>query len=135
MVYKDIVCRVSLHPAVRLMNRLRYPLKFLLVGTLLLIPTSVLLTQYLASINHDIAFSANEKLGVEYNVPLLALLETINTHGYYAYLVKSGSEIEYADELAVATHEMRDALDAAATDDDVGIAKYANVRRHRIPRD
>ncbi len=102
-------------PAIRVMNRLRYPFKFLLVGLLLLIPTIVLLTQYIDSINHDITFSANEKLGVEYNAPLLALLEGINTHGYYAYLVKLGSEIEYADELAAAASDMQDALDTLTT--------------------
>jgi signal transduction histidine kinase len=119
-------------PAVRVMNRLKYPFKFLLVGLLLLIPTIVLLTQYLGSINYDIRFSANEKLGVEYNAPLLELLETINTHGYYAYLVKLGSEIEYADELAVASNEMRDALDAAATvDNRIGSALNVSSRFER----
>jgi signal transduction histidine kinase len=114
------------------MNRLKYPFKFLLVGLLLLIPTIVLLTQYLGSINYDIRFSANEKLGVEYNAPLLELLETINTHGYYAYLVKLGKEIEYADELAVASNEMRDALDAAATvDNRIGSALNVSSRFER----
>jgi signal transduction histidine kinase/CheY-like chemotaxis protein len=67
-------------PAVRLMNRLKYPQKFLLVGLVLVIPLVVVLSQYIAQINLVIDFAAKEQLGLQYNTPLHAFLQDVQQH-------------------------------------------------------
>jgi signal transduction histidine kinase len=100
-------------PAVRVMNRLRYPLKFMLVGLLLLIPTIVLLTQYIGSINHDIRFAADEQLGLEYNAPIVDLLQALQEHALYSGLVQDGRGQEYSDDLQAAAILVRERMNAA----------------------
>ncbi len=62
-------------PASRLMSRLKYPQKFLLIGILLLLPLIVVLTQFLAKINEDIDFAAKERMGLIYNAPVMDFLQ------------------------------------------------------------
>jgi hypothetical protein len=47
-------------PASRLMSRLKYPQKFMLIVLLLLLPLVVVLTQFLSKINEDIDFAAKD---------------------------------------------------------------------------
>jgi signal transduction histidine kinase len=67
-------------PAIAIMNRLRYPQKFVLVGALLLIPTIVLLTQYLNSVNYDIEFAENESIGTHYIQPLFEVMVAVQQY-------------------------------------------------------
>ena len=62
-------------PASRLMSRLKYPQKFMLIVILLLLPLIVVLTQFLSKINEDIDFAAKERLGLIYNAPVLDFLQ------------------------------------------------------------
>ncbi|MBX3086725.1 MAG: response regulator [Anaerolineae bacterium] len=69
-----------LSPAVALMNRLKYPQKFMLVGLLLILPLIVVLYQFLVQIQKDIDFADNERKGLQYNSPLVALVQTVQEH-------------------------------------------------------
>jgi len=69
-----------LNPAVRLMNRLRYPQKFLLVGLLLIAPLLIVMNQYLATTGTTIAFSAKERVGLEYSAPVMRFLQLLQQH-------------------------------------------------------
>ena len=60
-------------PAIRVMNHLRYPQKFLLIGILLLLPLLLLLSQYISATNAVIDFASKERLGLVYTGPLVKL--------------------------------------------------------------
>lgn len=85
-------------PAVALMNRLKYPAKFLLIGLLLLLPLVLVLNQYLTQINNDIDFVAKEQTGLEYNEAVMRLLQNVQQHAALASMYLSG-QTEYEDEL------------------------------------
>ncbi|MDX2137484.1 MAG: ATP-binding protein [Chloroflexota bacterium] len=103
--------------AIRIMNRLKYPQKFFLVGSLLLIPTMVLLTQYVAGINADMQFAEDEQTGLQYNETLLPLLQSVQDHTLYASLVAFGRGQEYADDLERARVAMEEQFGVAAVRD------------------
>jgi signal transduction histidine kinase len=105
-------------PAVQVMNRLKYAGKFFLVGALLLIPTIVLMSQYIGGVNYDMQFSEDELYGLEYNAPVLDLLQAVQNHGIFAHLVLSG-EIGYQDELEAAQ---------AAVEAKIGAVDTVNAR-------
>jgi signal transduction histidine kinase len=67
-------------PATVLMSRLKYPQKFMLVGLLLLIPLIVVMTQYLSKVNEDIDFSSKERIGLQYNDPVVTFLQHVQEH-------------------------------------------------------
>jgi len=84
--------------AIHVMNRFKYPQKFLLVGSLLLVPTIVLMVQYINSINYDIAFAEAEQFGLQYNAPVITMLRDVQAHATYAHLERRSGEPQYADE-------------------------------------
>jgi signal transduction histidine kinase/DNA-binding response OmpR family regulator len=67
-------------PAIALMNRLKYPQKFLLVGFLLVIPLIIALNQFVIQINKDVDFADKEQLGALYSVPLVEFLRAVQYH-------------------------------------------------------
>ena len=77
-------------PASRLMSRLKYPQKFLLIGILLLLPLIVVLTQFLAKINEDIDFGAKERLGLIYNAPVLDFLQHVQRYASLKMAILNG---------------------------------------------
>ncbi|HEU4368359.1 MAG TPA: ATP-binding protein [Methylomirabilota bacterium] len=64
-------------PAVALMNRLRYPQKFVLISLLFAIPLGLMMVFWLAEIEDRLAFARKEREGVEYVVALRRLLEPL----------------------------------------------------------
>jgi PAS domain S-box-containing protein len=78
-------------PAVRLMNRLKYPQKFLLVGLVLVLPFSVVLSQYIMQINLVIDFSTKEQRGLEYTTPLITFFQDIQTFNGLVYASADGN--------------------------------------------
>ncbi|MDQ0059061.1 hypothetical protein [Paenibacillus harenae] len=56
--------------SVKVMDRLRYTYKFILIGLLVLIPMSVMIYIFQDSMKGLIDFSKKEKLGVEYIAPV-----------------------------------------------------------------
>lgn len=69
--------RALLAPGVALMNRLRYPQKFVLVSLVFLIPLGLLTYLWLAEIGERLAFARRERAGLEYVVALRGLLEPL----------------------------------------------------------
>jgi methyl-accepting chemotaxis protein len=67
-------------PVIALMNRLKYPQKFGLIGALCLIPIIVMMILLLTEIDKNITFAENERSGVEYYKPLKDLLVGVQLH-------------------------------------------------------
>src|SRR5258708_9166047 len=67
-------------PAIKLMNRLKYPQKFLLIGLLLLLPLLLVLTKFIQQSSRNIEFSTKEQVGLAYNAPLVTFLRDVQQH-------------------------------------------------------
>jgi signal transduction histidine kinase/DNA-binding response OmpR family regulator len=87
--------RSVFNPGIRLMNRLVYPQKFAVVGFVLIIPLLLIGTQFLSGINHDIAFSSKEAIGLDYNDPVMNLLQSVQQHAAFTSAFISGDESVY----------------------------------------
>jgi signal transduction histidine kinase/HPt (histidine-containing phosphotransfer) domain-containing protein/ActR/RegA family two-component response regulator len=64
-------------PAVALMNRLRYPQKFVLISLLFALPLGLMLVFWLGEIEDRLTFARKERAGVEYVAALRRLLEPL----------------------------------------------------------
>jgi len=82
--------RALASPAIHLMNRLKYPQKFLLISMLFAIPLLIVLTQFLVNLEADVRFSAEERIGLEYNAPLIHLLALVQRHAALISAARSG---------------------------------------------
>ena len=67
-------------PAIRLLNRLRYPQKFALVGLLMLLPLLLVMNEYIKAENDVIDFAGKEQIGLKYAAPLIQLFEDLQQH-------------------------------------------------------
>ncbi|MHB8626526.1 MAG: response regulator [Aggregatilineales bacterium] len=67
-------------PAIRLLNRLRYPQKFALVGLLMLLPLLLVMDEYIRAENDVIDFAGKEQIGLKYAAPLIKLFEDLQQH-------------------------------------------------------
>ena len=67
-------------PAVQILNRLRYPQKFLLITALFALPLGVVMSFFMSVVQHDIEFSEHEKIGVDYIRPLDAVVQHVQQH-------------------------------------------------------
>ncbi len=77
-------------PAIALMNRLKYPQKFLLIGLLLLLPLALVMSQYIARVNDVTNFASKEQLGLVYNAPLIKFLQNVQRHRSAAAAMLNG---------------------------------------------
>ena len=66
-------------PAVVLLNRLRYPWKFALIGLLFTVPLAMVVFFLVVEVRRGIDFAEKEALGNEYLRPLRTLLEDLQT--------------------------------------------------------
>jgi len=96
-------------PAVALMNQLRYPQKFVLIGFLLLLPLGWVLSQYVANANSDINFSSKERVGVEYLRPATDLLQAVQKHMALSAAVRQGAT-EFEPDLAQTRADVETAI-------------------------
>src|SRR6476646_8878587 len=64
-----------LSPAIALMNRLRYPQKFLLISLLFIVPLALVMALLIAEVNTTANFAQKEQLGTEYLRGVRRLLE------------------------------------------------------------
>ncbi|MFC0215299.1 EAL domain-containing protein [Paenibacillus chartarius] len=94
--------------AVRIMNRLKYWQKFVLIGTLFLLP--IVQTEYLlfSGIDKEIRFAKNERMGIEYANHIRNLLEALQQHrgivnaflsgdaSFQEMIVRQQNEIEHS---------------------------------------
>src|SRR3989338_4590050 len=72
-------------PAVKLLNRFKYLQKFLLIGVLFLVPLAVVDYILIDELNSRIEFSAKERLGGSYIIPLKDLLQDVQGYGQYLW--------------------------------------------------
>lgn len=73
-------------PAVALMNKLRYPQKFLLIGCVFAIPIITLTAQMFSTINTDIQFTEKEKKGLAYHQSLMDLMFALEQYGWSLHM-------------------------------------------------
>ncbi len=78
-------------PAVFILNRLRYPQKFLLITALFALPLGVVMAFFMSVVEHDIEFSRREKMGVEYIRPLDDVVQHIQQHRALTVAFLSGA--------------------------------------------
>src|SRR3954454_25336311 len=64
-----------LSPAITLMNRLRYPQKFLLISLLFIVPLALVMALLIAEVNTKADFAQKEKMRAEYLRVARRLLE------------------------------------------------------------
>ena len=83
--------KIFFKPASSLLDRLRYPLKFTLIGTLLIIPIAVLVFLLSSEINSELEFNQKEKIGSEYNNALKNLLINVQQHRGMTYVYQNGN--------------------------------------------
>lgn len=69
--------RLLFAPAVALMNRLKYPQKFLLISIIFLLPLGLVMYLLLSEIDDRIDFARKEMLGIQYLRPLRVLYEQV----------------------------------------------------------
>jgi methyl-accepting chemotaxis protein len=71
------VARRAFSPAAKLIGRLRYWQKFVLIGFVLIAPLAYVVFSYLGVQNRDTAFAAKERVGVVYLTPATELLDRV----------------------------------------------------------
>ncbi len=79
-------------PAVKLMNNMKYPIKFTLISLILDIPSLLLLGLLTSVRNEAIDFGQKERLGLEYNEPVKELLFHVAEHRQAALIYFEGGE-------------------------------------------
>lgn len=66
----------------------------MLVSIFPLVPLVVVLAQFLVSVEHDIQFNAKERIGLNYNLPLIGFLEAVHYHLLYSNLYLAGIDAD-----------------------------------------
>ena len=116
------VIKILVAPALAVMNRLNYVLKFLLIGLLLLLPFAYVTHLMVKESDKQIVFNQKESYGVEYITPALQLLGHIQAARNYSAAVVSG-EPAFSGDLANEIRSIQtlipriDALDSKFRDD------------------
>jgi signal transduction histidine kinase/HPt (histidine-containing phosphotransfer) domain-containing protein/ActR/RegA family two-component response regulator len=82
-----------LTPAVALMQRLRYPRKFLLISFLFSVPLGLLTYLWLAQIAAQLAFTRQERAGLEYGSALIGVIEPLQRSQALSVLVRAGDPV------------------------------------------
>ena len=86
-----------LDPAIALLNRLKYPQKFLLISALFALPLALALTQLIVQLDKDIAIASAEIHGSRMLVPLRGLLDASLRHQGLARQLLSGDSARQAE--------------------------------------
>lgn len=67
-------------PAVFIMNRFRYPVKFFFISFFFVLPLFFAVYFLVSGINHDINFAKKERVGLQYMVPVRKFLQNVQQH-------------------------------------------------------
>ncbi len=110
-------------PSVAILNRLRYPAKFLLIGSVVAVILCVFLYTIIAQLTRDIASARHEIAGLQMLKPLNRTVQMMQQHRGLSSGVLNGNEA-MKDKRAAKEKEVVDAL--AATD----AALSADLRAH-----
>src|SRR5215470_3877533 len=98
--------KVWLEPGVAVMNRLRYPVKFLVISALFTIPIAFLMYQWLAQLGTRLDFTARERIGLEYVRSLRQVMEPLERSRALRVLAEAGdtrAQAQLAEERAKIT--------------------------------
>jgi methyl-accepting chemotaxis protein len=101
-----------LRPAATLMNGMRYPVKFSLIGILFLLPLLIVLYYFMREVNMGIDFVSLERQGVQVDRPMMAL---------YNDVVRHQEALNSAD--ADKTSSTRDKVDSDIAEVDAAVQK------------
>ncbi|MCK6396253.1 methyl-accepting chemotaxis protein [Zoogloea sp.] len=99
-------------PAVAMLNRMRYPAKFSLLGVIALLVVGFLLTQLTLSLRSSITFTESELVSIQRVPRLLKVLELTQQHRGLSSGVLNGNE-ELRPRLQKKTDELVEAMKAA----------------------
>jgi diguanylate cyclase (GGDEF)-like protein len=91
---------LAFRPAARVVGRLRYAQKFVMVGLILLVPLGLVAGAYVDLQREQIAFSAKEEVGVRYMEPLIGLTAQVVEARHRAVSVADDGEPDLAAALA-----------------------------------
>jgi PAS domain S-box-containing protein len=80
--------KTPLAPGIKLMNRLTYPHKFALIGTLFALPLSLVVYFLVNEMNKGIDFASKEVVGNEYLRPVIRLIESMQVHRGKTYIAE-----------------------------------------------
>ena len=92
--------RALFAPASALVGRLRFAQKFVVVGLVLLLPLGFVVRAYVDLQQAQIAFSARERIGVAYMLPLVALTAEVVQVRHRAVGGSSGQRVDLDDDIA-----------------------------------
>src|SRR5207244_61450 len=84
-------------PGMRLMNRLKYPQKFVLITLLLVAPLALVMYFLISEINARVDFSQKELYGTAYLRPLNSLLRSLGNSHLPARADTAGHSFQLAD--------------------------------------
>jgi signal transduction histidine kinase/DNA-binding NarL/FixJ family response regulator/HPt (histidine-containing phosphotransfer) domain-containing protein len=84
--------KVWLEPGVAVMNRLRYPVKFLVISALFTIPIAFLMYQWLAQLGSRLDIAERERTGLEYVMSLRRIMEPLERTRGLRLLADGGDE-------------------------------------------
>src|SRR5258708_4499750 len=121
-------------PEIALMNRLKYPKKFLLVGLMLVLPLDLVMSTSTQKANDDIDFANKEILGLQYNQPLIEFLRQVQDHAALSIAVLSNDDT-FKDALTANEAAVDKAVQAVdANDQTLGVqlgvsSKWAELKQ------
>lgn len=95
-----------LFPAIKLISRFNYPVKFLLIALTFALPIGFMLIQMLHSINEEIAATEHEQKGLAYIIQLRSVVEKIQQHRGMAGALLGGDQ-SFANKIAVNEEEIQ----------------------------
>jgi signal transduction histidine kinase/DNA-binding response OmpR family regulator len=125
-----------LGPAVALMQRLRYPRKFLLISFLFSVPLGLLTWLWLAQIAAQLAFTRQERAGLEYGTALTRLIEPLQRSQALSVLVVTGDPLATTRLAAERSRIMTAAAEVDRLDDTLGrrlgVRDQWQALRHRL---
>jgi signal transduction histidine kinase/HPt (histidine-containing phosphotransfer) domain-containing protein/ActR/RegA family two-component response regulator len=125
-----------LAPAVALMQRLRYPRKFLLISFLFSVPLGLLTWLWLAQIAAQLAFTRQERAGLEYGTALTRLIEPLQRSQALSVLVMTGDPVARTQLAAERSRIMTAAAELDRLDGTLGrrlgVSDQWQVLRHRL---
>ena len=107
--------KVIFAPGVALLNRLRYPHKFLLIGTLFLVPLLLLGYLLIQEVNERISFMEQEQPGIEYIAQLREIIQPMQQHRGMSAAILGGD------------NTLRDELTKQATNIDQALVKLQQL--------
>jgi methyl-accepting chemotaxis protein len=98
---------IVFRPIEYLMNRLKFSLKFLLIGLTLIIPTVVLGIMYSSRLLTDLEQARNEKSGLSYATAIFAVSQEAASMREYALAKDNAKKEEAKTRLAAAVEQLR----------------------------